>query len=52
MGLQKSIVITALIIFSLASGYLKGRPKFICLAILGVILGFYAVEYMNLGLGL
>lgn len=46
MDLFKAILITALIILSLASGYLKGKKKYISLVILGLLLSFYVVKYL------
>ena len=46
MDLLKTLLITALIVLSLASGYFKGKKKYISLVALGLLLSFYVVKYL------
>ena len=44
--IMKGIVITAVIVLSIASGYCKGKKKLASLVALGVILGIYVGVYL------
>ena len=46
MDTFKTLVITVLIVLSLAVGYLKGRRKYIALVALGLMLSFYVAKYL------
>lgn len=44
--IMKGIVITAVIVLSIASGYFKGKKKLASLVALGAILGIYVGVYL------
>lgn len=43
---MKGIIITAVVVLSIASGYFKGKKKMAALVALGVILGIYVAVYL------